>query len=120
MQIRFVGGDAALDEGQRRRLLDFAVLAEEAHQHAQTLGYRLRLQVIGRTDGTGTPEQNTFIANQRALSVAAILRESNRQLPAIETEIITQPQTRPEPDAALRRAEFRLLGIPPAGDGMSS
>jgi OOP family OmpA-OmpF porin len=112
LQVHFLTG-TELDDGQRRRLADFAVLAAEVRTLADSLGQQPTLQVIGRTDGTGTAEQNRLIAEQRAETVAQILQATSADLPPIETGAITQTTPDLEPDWALRRVEFRLLGMPP-------
>ncbi len=74
-RIGFIAG-IDLDAPQRAQIESLSGLLGEAHQLALQLRQPMQLQIIGRTDGTGTPEQNLFIARERAERVADALRAS--------------------------------------------
>ncbi len=110
VQIHFVTG-TELDAAERERIATLAGLVNEAREHAQALGWPLRLQIIGHTDGTGTPEQNHFIARQRAATVAQRLNDTAFDMPEISLLAATKPPPRLARDAELRRVDFRLLDL---------
>ena len=101
----------AIGETQRSRIETIAALIAEAFQHASDLGKGMRVEIIGRTDGTGTLEQNHFVASQRAEGVARVLQQSSEPMPPFELRAVTQPPNLREVDAELRRVEFRITGI---------
>ena len=88
-----------------------AALIGEAFTLASDLGRPLRVQVIGRTDGTGSVDRNLTIASQRAELVAAALQRSEHPMPPLDLRAVTQPPTQTRADAALRRVEFRVTGV---------
>jgi OOP family OmpA-OmpF porin len=105
--ITFVSG-TELSPLQRQRLDNLAALIAEAHDHGLVLGRPLRLRIIGRTDGTGTPEQNRLLARQRAETTAQWLAGVGHDMPPMVLEArITQAEG-VRPDAELRRVEFVL------------
>ena len=108
--IDFVSG-IGLGEEQLTRIDALADLIHEAQQVARQLAQTLRLEIIGRTDGTGTPEQNHFVARQRAERVAQALAAAGPAMPEFRLRAVTMPPERPESDFDLRRVEFRVLGI---------
>ncbi|MGB5253870.1 MAG: hypothetical protein WBN68_14260, partial [Sedimenticolaceae bacterium] len=63
------------------------------------------------TDGTGSPEQNLFIARERAERVADVLRASVHSLPPLQVLAIARPPHDSSSDAELRRTEFRVVGV---------
>jgi hypothetical protein len=98
-----------IEPAQVQRIATLAVLIEEAAALARDLGQPLQVEIVGHTDGTGTPEQNYRIALERAAKVAQALRDSGGILPPL-TLRAQVPQGRQEaPDPALRRAGFRVL-----------
>lgn len=98
-----------IEPAQVQRIATLAVLIEEAAALARDLGQPLQVEIVGHTDGTGTPEQNYRIALERAAKVAQALRDSGGVLPPL-TLRAEVPQSRQEvPDPALRRAGFRVL-----------
>jgi outer membrane protein OmpA-like peptidoglycan-associated protein len=109
-RIGFVTG-IDLDAPQRAQVESLAGLLREAHQLALQLRQPIQLQIIGRTDGTGTPEQNLFIARERAERVAAALRASAYSLPPLQVLAIARPPQGAASDAELRRTEFRVIGV---------
>lgn len=112
--IHFVDG-IDIGASQRQRIASVAALIGETQQHASDLGLNLKLQIIGRTDGTGTVEQNHFVASQRAEKVAAALQQSGHPMPPLQLRAVTQPaDVGDAPDAGLRRVEFKVIGIPSA------
>ena len=74
------------------------------------LGRTMRVQIIGRTDGIGSVEQNHFVASQRAERVAERLRINALPMPKLELRSVTQPPGISQPDVSLRRVEFRVNG----------
>jgi OOP family OmpA-OmpF porin len=108
VQITFVGGDE-LSALQRQRLDNLAALIGEAEGLGRQLRQPLQLQIVGRTDGTGTPEQNRLIAGQRAETTARLLLASGQPMPPLSLITRPAPTERIEPDALLRRVEFSLL-----------
>lgn len=107
--VEFVSG-VELDSLQLSKLESLAALIGEAYRHAQDMQLPLQLQIIGRTDGTGTPEQNRYLASERATRVAQTLVSSEVPMPDFRLHTITQPPEHSEPNAAMRRVEFRVLG----------
>ncbi|MCB1773268.1 MAG: hypothetical protein KDI88_06595 [Gammaproteobacteria bacterium] len=107
VRITFVNGDE-LTALQQQRLENLAALIGEAEGLGGQLRQPLQLQVIGRTDGTGTPEQNRLVARQRAETAARLLLATGQPLPPVVLDILPAPMERIEPDALLRRVEFRL------------
>jgi outer membrane protein OmpA-like peptidoglycan-associated protein len=115
------GDGATLDPNQRPRIESLAGLINELQQHAVRLERRIRLHVIGRTDGIGTPEQNLFVARERAMVVAEALEAQGLALPDMELNVIVLPprafgQT---PDLRQRRVEFRLRDLGAGGAAQS-
>lgn len=108
--IDFVSG---IDLGgeQLTEIGALAGLIHEAHQVAQDLAQPMRLEIIGRTDGTGTPEQNHFVSRRRAERVAQALSAAGPAMPEFRLRALIMPPERPESDFELRRVEFRVLGI---------
>jgi len=106
--VEFVDG-IDLDAAQLARIETLAGLISEAHHHAQDLGRPMRLQIIGRTDGTGSQELNHFIARERAAKVAQVLLSSSYDMPEINLRAQILPIRRAETELALRRVEFRVL-----------
>ncbi len=109
-QIGFVTG-IDLDAPQRAQIESLAKLLGEAHELALQLRQSMQLQIIGRTDGTGTPAQNLFIARERAERVADALRTSAYSLPPLQVLAIARPPQDSSSDAELRRTEFRVIGV---------
>lgn len=109
-RIGFVAG-IDLDAPQRAQIESLARLLDEAHQLALQLRQSMQLQIIGRTDGTGTPAQNLFIARERAERVADALRASAYSLPPLQVLAIARPPQDSSSDAELRRTEFRVIGV---------
>ena len=79
--------------------------------------------MIGRTDALGTPEQNLFVARNRAVAVVQALRETGLELPEIVLNVVALPPQPPglTPELQLRRVEFRVGDRPlpqgtPAGE----
>lgn len=103
--IDFAGG-IELTDGQQEKIRSLAALVSEAHQHASNLNTAIRLQLIGRTDGTGSPEQNIYVSQGRATRVAEALLAAATPMPEIRLHTIMQPPGRP--DAEKRRVEFRV------------
>lgn len=100
-----------LVQSQLDKIAALAALIDEARQYAQQLDRDMRLEIIGRTDGTGSPEQNYFVARERAQRVAQALRDTGLGMPTFTLHTVTQPPDRSEPDADLRRVEFRVAGL---------
>ena len=101
-----------LQETQVEKTRSLAALVSEAQRHAQALRTPIELQIIGRTDGTGSSEQNIYVSQGRATRVAQALVASGEQpLPEFRLHTIMQPPGRP--DNEMRRVEFRILRIPP-------
>ncbi len=109
-RIGFVAG-IDLDTPQRAQIEALARLLGEAHQLALALRQSMQLQIIGRTDGTGTWEQNLFVARERAERVAEGLRASGHSLPPLQVLAIARPPQDASSDAELRRTEFRVIGV---------
>jgi hypothetical protein len=109
-RVGFIAG-IDLDAPQRAQIESLAGLLGEAHQLALQLRQPMQLQIIGRTDGTGTPEQNLFIARERAERVADALRASAYSLPPLQVLAIARPPQGATSDAELRRTEFRVIGV---------
>ncbi len=109
-RIGFIAG-IDLDAPQRAQIASLAGLLGEAHRLALQLRQPMQLQIIGRTDGTGTPEQNLFIARERAERVADALRASGYSLPPLQVLAIARPPQGAASDAELRRTEFRVIGV---------
>lgn len=109
-RIGFVAG-IDLDVPQRAQIESLARLLDEAHQLALQLRQPMQLQIIGRTDGTGSPAQNLFIARERAGRVADALRASAYSLPPLQVLAIARPPRDSSSDAELRRTEFRVIGV---------
>jgi len=107
--IDFASG-IELDEPQMAKVRTLAALVSEAHQHAQALGTTITLQIIGRTDGTGTSAQNIYVSQGRATRVAEALLDAAAPMPELRLHTIMQPPGRP--DAEMRRVEFRIVGSP--------
>ena len=111
--------DIELSPNQQSVVESLADRATELRRHAQTLGWPIQLRIIGRTDGTGTLEQNLFLARERAATVASALRATQLDLPDLLLGAINQPPQPPgiRPDLTLRRVEFRVLtGSQPVGN----
>jgi hypothetical protein len=94
---------------QQARLNDLAALASEAGALAAALSTDVRLAIHGRTDGTGTLEQNRSVATRRAALAAAGLRASGLQLPPLAPEARPALPGLQGPDPALRRVDFELV-----------
>jgi len=108
-----VAGGVGLDDLQLSKIESLAALIGEAHQHAQDMQLALELQIIGRTDGTGTPEQNQFIARERAVRVAQSLAAYDVPMPGFSLIAIPQAPSHAGPNGQMRRVEFRVLGVEP-------
>lgn len=102
------GDRNTLTTADRARLAGLARLASEARQLAGTLSTRLRLRILGRTDGTGTPQQNRIVATQRARIAADLLRATALPLPTLTLGTRIAPPGTRGPDPELRRVEFEL------------
>ena len=109
-QIAFASGTAELGGAQLNQLESLAAMIGEAHQYAQDMHLVLELEIIGRTDGTGNPEQNLYLARERAARVAQTLTGYDTPLPGIGLRAIPQPAAHTAPDDEMRRVEFRILG----------
>jgi len=103
--IDFTSG-IELDDQQQAKIRSLAALVSEAHQHALNLKTPIELQVIGRTDGTGSPDQNIYVSQGRATRVAEALLAAETPMPEIRLHTVMQPPGRP--DAEKRRVEFRV------------
>jgi outer membrane protein OmpA-like peptidoglycan-associated protein len=103
--IDFTSG-IELDEQQQAKIASLAAWVSEAHQHAQDLNRHIELQIIGRTDGTGSSKQNIYISHGRATRVAQALTAAAAPMPELRLHSIMQPPGRP--DAEMRRVEFRV------------
>ena len=116
------GDGATLDPNQRPRIEGLAGLINELQQHAERLERRIRLHVIGRTDGIGTPEQNLFVARERAMVVAEALEAQGLSLPEMELNVIVLPPRAfsRSPDFRHRRVEFRLRDHGAGGPAQSA
>ncbi len=114
--IAFSSGSAELDSRQLAALESLAALVGEAYQLAQQMRLTLELQIIGRTDGTGTAEQNLYLARERAATIAQALAGFDMVLPKFSLSAIPEPVTRTGPNEAMRRVEFRILGAEQAQD----
>ena len=91
---------------QQALLKELAGLASEAQSLAGVLAVDVDLRIYGRTDGTGTPEQNRVVATRRAALAAGGLRAAGLPLPPLT------PEARPGqlgPDPSLRRVDFELV-----------
>ncbi|MBT8429312.1 MAG: hypothetical protein KJN79_05310 [Gammaproteobacteria bacterium] len=108
-----VAGGVELDDLQVSKIESLAVLIGEAHQHAQDMQLALELQIIGRTDETGTPQQNRFIARERAARVAQSLAAYDVPMPGFSLRAIPQAPNHAGPNDQMRRVEFRVLGVEP-------
>jgi OOP family OmpA-OmpF porin len=108
-----VAGGVELDDLQVSKIESLAALIGEAHQHAQDMELALELQIIGRTDGTGTPQQNQFIARERAARVAQSLAAYDVPMPGFSLRAIPQAPNHAGPNDRMRRVEFRILGVEP-------
>ncbi|MGB5454089.1 MAG: hypothetical protein WBM71_17120 [Sedimenticolaceae bacterium] len=106
-----VAGGVELDELQLSKIESLAALIGEAHQHAQGMQLALELQIIGRTDGSGTPQQNQFIARERAARVAQSLAAYDVPMPGFSLRAITLAPNHAGPNDQMRRVEFRVLGV---------
>ena len=109
-RVAFASGTAELGGAQLTQLDSLAALIGEAHQYAQDMHLALELQIIGRTDGTGSAEQNLYLARERAARVAQRLAQYDTPLPGISLSAIPQPAAHSAPDDEMRRVEFRILG----------
>ncbi|MCB1788886.1 MAG: hypothetical protein KDJ24_01205 [Gammaproteobacteria bacterium] len=109
-EVPFVDG-IVLGDAQAAQVDRIGAMIAEAHQHATDLGRTMRVQIIGRTDGIGSVEQNHFVASQRAERVAERLRINALPMPKLELRSVTQPPGISQPDVSLRRVEFRVNGI---------
>ena len=109
-RVAFASGTAELGSAQLTQLDSLAALIGEAHQYAQDMHLALELQIIGRTDGTGSAEQNLYLARERAARVAQRLAQYDTPLPGISLSAIPQPAAHTAPDDEMRRVEFRILG----------
>lgn len=109
-RVAFASGTAELGGAQLTQLDSLAALIGEAHQYAQDMHLALELQIIGRTDGTGSAEQNLYLARERAARVAQRLAQYDTPLPGISLSAIPQPAAHAAPDDEMRRVEFRMLG----------
>lgn len=107
-RVLFVTG-TELAPPQQAKLGSLAARLDETREIAAKLRKSFTLQIIGRTDGTGTPEQNFYIARQRADVAAQLLRDSGHTLPEISLGARTTPTAHVEPDAQLRRVEFAVI-----------
>ena len=99
---------------QQRRVDEVAALIGEAFRYASDLDLPMRLQVIGRTDGTGSVERNLTVGSQRAQLIADALLRSAQPMPPLDLRAVTQPPSQTDADFALRRVEFRVTGTTPA------
>ncbi len=106
-----VAGGVALDDLQLSKIESLAALIGEAHRHAQDMQLALELQIIGRTDGTGTPQQNQLIARERAARVARSLAAYDVPMPGFSLRAIPQAPNHAGPNDQMRRVEFRVLGV---------
>lgn len=106
--VEFASG-IELDDRQQAKIASLAALVSEAHQHAQDLRTPIGLQIIGRTDGTGSPEQNVYVSQARATRVADALLAAATPMPEIQLRTIMQPPG--GPDAEKRRVEFRVTRV---------
>ena len=95
---------------QQERVDQVAALIGEAFRYASDLDLPMRLQVIGRTDGTGSVERNLTVGSQRAQLIADILLRSSQPMPPLDLRAVTQPPSQTDADFALRRVEFRVTG----------
>ena len=76
---------------QQRRVDEVAALIGEAFRYASDLDLPMRLQVIGRTDGTGSVERNLTVGSQRAQLIADALLRSAQPMPPLDLRAVTQP-----------------------------
>ena len=97
-------------EWQQERVDEVAALIGEAFRYASDLDLPMRLQVIGRTDGTGSVERNITVGSQRAQLIADALLRSEQPMPPLDLRAVTQPPSQTDADMALRRVEFRVTG----------
>lgn len=108
IRVNFIAG-SELDETQRERVDHAAALIQRAQDLARRIGQRLGLRIIGRTDGSGSPKQNFYVARQRAEMIATMLRENRDDMPPMTLDTRMRHEYEPEePDSLLRRAEFEL------------
>lgn len=113
-QFLFASG-VILREQDAGRLRDHAVTVRRLVDDAEALGTRLRIEVVGRTDGTGSPAANMHLAERRAdIAVQSLLAQG------IDPTLITR-STQVDagefnaPNAELRRVSVRLI-LPSRGD----
>lgn len=115
-RVAFPGG-IELEPAQVQRIAQLALLIEEAVALALELELPLQMEVVGHTDGTGSPEQNYRIAQQRAATVAQALRDSGARMPALSLRAEVPPIRQEVADPELRRVGFRVLTRLPQGAG---
>jgi OOP family OmpA-OmpF porin len=72
-RIRFAVGSAALPPGTRTQLRRLADAVVELRTWAGDLSYRAELELVGRTDSTGSNETNQVLSQVRADAVARAL-----------------------------------------------
>ncbi len=106
--LKFELDRVQLQPGQEEQLQQLAVDTSRLLALARMMGKRVRLEVTGRTDGSGTEERNAALSRERADAVATAL--SARLPPAPDLTIVPVGskeklrQERNEADRAVNRS----------------
>lgn len=73
--IRFRSGSSVVDPSERAVLDVVATALRELNQAVAQSDQRVRLEILGWTDATGSPARNLQLSQERAEAVVAVLRE---------------------------------------------
>ncbi len=95
-RVLFERGSAALGSETRTALADLATSYLELRAAAAALGYAVGLELVGRTDESGSSERNRALAGERARAV----RETLIELGLTETELTERSLASAQPLAA--------------------
>ncbi len=75
--IHFTPGSASIDPSEQLELNAVAVMVRDLAQAVSQSGQRVRLEILGSTDETGSIALNVQLSKQRAEAVLAVLRSEH-------------------------------------------
>ena len=119
-QVRFAVGSATLDGQGRAWLTDVAAMYYELDAQASPMGYAVMLNIIGRTDTTGTLETNRLLSQERAAVASRELQTLGVPPGAIDARGVGTGDPLPAADLAERarrnRSSSFVVRLSPTGD----